>query len=398
MRFLKEFYKKNIQIPPQFREEVSQNDRRFLKILFIISLVFGASMLAVFMAFKGADSSTALIVFYYSFLTVVGIIGLVVIRYKIPTSVLACLVLVCSQVVITINFARTPIGNTILVFNGFAFALILFMNMNPIMFALELLSYLLAMGICVWNGVIKINLPDSKSFTGNIFFFLIIMFFLVFWKRKNVIDTFERDIDLESQRKKAEELLRNILPDPVIEELKAKGYSSPANYENVTVLVSDFVDFTKTSSFLQPYFLINELNEIFTAFDKITEAHNCIRIKTIGDAYMAVCGLPEINEDHAEKLLLCAKEFIAYLEERNKSSQIKWKIRVGLASGSAVAGIIGKKKYLYDVLGETVESAVTMQTESSPMHIKLSSTTVDCLNKKGCLKKYLQENIETDEK
>ena len=169
--------------------------------------------------------------------------------------------------------------------------------------------------------------------------------------------------------------MQNILPDSVIDELKTQGKSPAKNYDNMSVLVSDIVDFTKTTTRLSPYFLINELNDIVSEFDKITEKYNCIRIKTIGDAYMAVCGLPEENENHAQNLLLCAQDFIAYLQERNKTAETKWNIRIGIASGSVIAGIVGIKKYIYDIFGDTVNTAFRMKTLSKENELKISPDT-----------------------
>ena len=224
------------------------------------------------------------------------------------------------------------------------------------------------------------------------------MILLVFWKRRHLINEYIRNAQLETLKEKTEELLHNLLPDSVIEQLKKDGKSPPKKYDNMTVLLSDIVNFTKISTSVSPYFLINELNDIFTQFDKITESHNCIRIKTIGDAYMAVCGLPEKNASHAENLILCARDFIEWLNERNKSAQIKWNIRVGLASGSSIAGIIGKRKYLYDILGDTVDYAVKLQNTCTPMHIRLSPTTYDLVKDKMAIPEIVEVDNQVQEK
>ena len=100
-----------------------------------------------------------------------------------------------------------------------------------------------------------------------------------------------------------------------------------------------------------------------------------MRIKTVGDAYLAVCGLPEKNEKHAEQLILCAREYLDFLNKRNEKFQIKWKIRIGIDSGNAIAGIIGLKKYVYDIFGSTVDSAVKIELSCQPMRIAVSENT-----------------------
>ena len=168
------------------------------------------------------------------------------------------------------------------------------------------------------------------------------------------------------------------------------GKSPAKKYENMTVLVSDIVDFTKTTTTLSPYFLINELNDIVTAFDMITQKHGCIRIKTIGDAYMAVCGLPEENPEHAQNIIHCAQDFLTYLNERNTHYDTKWNIRIGIASGSVIGGIIGEKKYLYDILGEPVDYAVELQNASKAMEVRISAETYSLIKDKMELPEYFE--------
>ncbi|MDM8516099.1 adenylate/guanylate cyclase domain-containing protein, partial [Desulfobacterales bacterium HSG16] len=173
-------------------------------------------------------------------------------------------------------------------------------------------------------------------------------------KEINIRKTRENDLRratglLNIERKKAEQLLFNILPETIAKELKKKGSIKPQLYEDISVFLSDIVGFTKLSSMLDPESLIEELNDMFTAFDDIMEKHDCERIKTIGDAYLAVCGMPEKNPLHAKNIVKAALEIIKYLEERNDNSLIQWKIRIGIHSGDVVGSIVGIKKYIYDV-------------------------------------------------
>ena len=384
MKSFRQLYDKYVLIPKQFYESSSLKNRNTVKIIFIISIIFGSLVLPI--AFIENHFFNIQIrphaYTYYSFFLIVGVLGLLLRKTKIPTSALILLVLVLSQYVITVNFVNAPFSSSVIIFIGFQFAFIMALNMNPVMFTADLLIYTIFISVLEKNGILKLNLPVSSSFLINSSLFILVIFFLAFWKRKYQIDEYIRDEKLSEETKKSDELLHNILPDSVIEQLKTEGKVPPKNYENITVLVSDIVDFTKTATDLPPYVLLIELNEIFTEFDRICETHNCIRIKTIGDAYMAVCGLPEKNNQHAENLMLCAKEFIKTLENRNNINPIKWSIRIGLASGSAIAGIIGKKKYLYDILGETVDYAIRLQNECTPMHIRLSEKTYELLKDK----------------
>jgi len=194
-------------------------------------------------------------------------------------------------------------------------------------------------------------------------------------KEKLEILVKERTRELEEEKEKTEELLLNTLPLKVVNDLKENGKTKPESFDDVTVYFSDIVGFTKFSANLEPDVLIHELNEIFTAFDDIMVRHKCERIKTIGDAYLAVCGMPEKRKDHAQNMINAAIDIRAFLEKRNASSDIKWKIRIGIHSGRVVGGIVGVRKYIYDVFGDTINTTSRMESSSEPMKINVSETT-----------------------
>lgn len=181
------------------------------------------------------------------------------------------------------------------------------------------------------------------------------------------------------ERSKSEKLLLNILPKKVAQALKRTGKSPNERFEAVTVYFSDIVNFTTASSTMDPEKLIGELNDLFTLFDGIMEAHGCERIKTIGDAYLAVCGMPTPREDHAHRMLMAATEIREALRDRNAASEHQWEIRIGLHSGKVVGGIVGVKKYIYDIFGDTINTASRMESNSEPMAINLSQATYQIL-------------------
>jgi class 3 adenylate cyclase len=178
-----------------------------------------------------------------------------------------------------------------------------------------------------------------------------------------------------AEKEKSDALLRNILPAHIAAQLKETGTTVPELFENVTVFFSDLVGFTATSSRLDPRALIEELNDIFTHFDNIAESHGCERIKTIGDAYLAVCGMPLPDPDHARNMVRAAVEMVRWLEGRNAVSPRKWRMRVGVHSGAVVGAVVGIKKYIYDVFGDTINTASRMESNSEPMRINLSEAT-----------------------
>jgi tetratricopeptide (TPR) repeat protein len=177
------------------------------------------------------------------------------------------------------------------------------------------------------------------------------------------------------EKAKTDELLLNILPASIASDLKEKGSTEPRLYENVTVCFTDMVGFTEKSAKLNPKVLIEELNDIFTAFDNIVEKNSCERIKTIGDSYMSICGLPDPDSRHAEKIIRSAVEMVQYIEKKNLESGIEWQIRVGIHSGEVIAGVVGIKKYIYDVFGDTINTASRMENTSLPMRINVSEST-----------------------
>jgi len=189
----------------------------------------------------------------------------------------------------------------------------------------------------------------------------------------------EKNRLIELEKEKADKLLLNTLPKKIVEDLKREGRTYPETFDNVTVYFSDIAGFTVQSSRLEPAYLINELNDIFTNFDNIMEKNSCERIKTIGDAYMAVCGMPIPNQNHAENMLTSSIEIIDYLEKRNLTSQVQWKIRIGIHTGRVTGGVVGIKKYIYDVFGDTINTASRMESNSEPMRINISPTTYELL-------------------
>jgi len=180
---------------------------------------------------------------------------------------------------------------------------------------------------------------------------------------------------LASEKSRSETLLLNILPADIAEELKENGHSPARQFNNVTVLFTDFVNFTKVSEHLTPQELVSEIHKNFTAFDEIIQRNGLEKIKTIGDAYLAVCGMPIETPDHAYRCMMAALEILEYV----KMNQGLFDIRIGLHSGPVVAGIVGVKKYAYDLWGDTVNTAARMEQNSEAGKINLSQSTFEFL-------------------
>lgn len=181
--------------------------------------------------------------------------------------------------------------------------------------------------------------------------------------------------ELKSEKKKSDDLLLNILPAEVAEELKENGMAKARLYDEVTVLFTDFVNFTGISEMRSPAELVAELDYCFRAFDEIITRHGMEKIKTIGDAYLAVSGLPVAHPGHAVAAVNAALEIRNFIELRKQQTPAAFSIRLGIHSGPVVAGIVGIKKFAYDIWGDTVNTAARMEQHSESGRINISEAT-----------------------
>lgn len=181
--------------------------------------------------------------------------------------------------------------------------------------------------------------------------------------------------DLQREKERVEKLLLNLMPRSVYEELKQYGVTTPQRFDAASVLLLDFVGFTDMALSRDPAATIAELNDIFSAFDRITELFGGERVKTIGDAYMAVAGIPEATPDHAHALARCALRMKRYLDKRNSATPEQWRCRIGIATGPLIGSIVGIQKYVYDVFGPAVNLASRLEGSAEPMQIVVSEET-----------------------
>lgn len=185
---------------------------------------------------------------------------------------------------------------------------------------------------------------------------------------------------VEIEKEKSEHLLLNILPGTIAGRLKAGEKTIANGHQIVSVLFADLCGFTKLSRKTSPADLVSMLNEIFTTFDDIVKNQGVEKIKTIGDCYMLVGGLPNPRDDHAHAVADTALEMVQALERINKNRDIDLAMRIGIHSGPVVAGVIGKIKFTYDIWGDTVNVASRMESSGLPGKIHISEQTMAELN------------------
>jgi guanylate cyclase len=180
---------------------------------------------------------------------------------------------------------------------------------------------------------------------------------------------------IEGEKHRAERLLLNVLPAPIAERLKQGEATIADRYDSVTVLFADIAGFTPLAARLRAHEVVVVLDEIFSAFDAIADRYGLEKIKTIGDAYMMVGGLPERVEDHAQRVANAALEMCAFIERFAAERGFTITMRIGIHSGDVVAGVIGRRKFSYDLWGDTVNTASRMESHGAPGRVHASEAT-----------------------
>ncbi|MGB3612339.1 MAG: adenylate/guanylate cyclase domain-containing protein [Elainellaceae cyanobacterium] len=186
---------------------------------------------------------------------------------------------------------------------------------------------------------------------------------------------------IAEEQQRSETLLLNILPVAIAKELRDTGKVKPVHYECASVLFADFKGFTKLSEYFDPEILVSELDTCFSYFDEIIEKYGLEKLKTIGDGYMCAGGIPAPSPTHAVDMVLAAMEMQMFIRRRKtqkrESNKPYWNIRIGIHSGPVMAGVIGRKKFAYDVWGDTVNVAARMESFGVPGRVNVSKATAE---------------------
>lgn len=228
--------------------------------------------------------------------------------------------------------------------------------------------------------------PIYRTWFSYFFYLVLITTFILtiyFWRvesfaqEKHKLSTLlnERTRELAEQKERAEELIKNILPEDTVKELRDKGVASKKKYKLVSVLFTDVQGFTHIAENMMPDMLIDELNIVFKKFDEICDMYNIEKIKTIGDAYMCAGGLPLSNRTNPIDIILAALKMQEFIKTNKDQFKYQWAIRIGVHTGPVVAGVVGSKKFTYDIWGDTVNIAARMESSGVANEINVSGDT-----------------------
>lgn len=335
--------------------------------------------------------------------------GLVLLHYQLQMAAIVALV---GSGLFAINLVQFGVFRNWLVFRLFA---ILFGLCLPPLFHITFGGYINSGGILIWGVLLilwAVVIEETRLKYLWITLYISIAVALTFWEQEllasatalpvnvhvflilNMLITLSvcvfvvfdiNQTKLKKERVKSDNLLLNILPKSVANELKETGKAIPKKYEDVTILFTDFQDFTKLVASIPAETLIAELNDIFSRFDDIMNEFEIEKIETIGDAYMAACGLPQANPNHALKCVEAALSMVEFLEKRNVNSEISWNMRVGIHSGPVVAGVVGKSKFAYDLFGDTINTASRIESNGQIGKVNISQTTYELLKQNPSL-------------
>ena len=235
---------------------------------------------------------------------------------------------------------------------------------------------------------------NRKKTLNTVYFLLIAVFVIItgvvvkmyFNSRKYTMKLAERNDLLAKEKKRSDDLLLNILPEELAEELKRDGQSDARSHDAVTVMFTDFVDFSRMSELMSAHELVHEIDFCFRSFDEILSKYDIEKIKTVGYAYLCACGLPGADANHAEKTIKAAIEIRNFMrqlkEDRTAQGLLAFELRIGIHSGPLVAGIVGIRKFAYDIWGDTVNIAARMESSGAPGKINVSESTYDLVKDK----------------
>jgi class 3 adenylate cyclase len=358
-----------------------RRDQRVGRIIKIISLVGGASALAWSAVFLASGLTWIIAVESMIAVMLIGIYFLVRAGH-LPFAKHLFMITSLAYVTCMVIFFEGP--STIATPVNHLWFLVLIFGVNFFLFDTRPLwrycYYVVAIlgfvaGHMGWMQVASsVNVPDAMKIWVNPIFLFFLGVFSIYISRLYLDDILRTEEKLDAANSRLETLLENMLPKPIAERLRRQGKTFADGYKNCGVLFADLVGFTKLSEERPPNEVVALLNRIFSCFDDLVQKYGLEKIKTIGDAYMVSGGLLKEDPDHLEKLACLA------LDMQNEMKMLKLlPLRVGINSGVVTAGVIGKRRFIYDLWGDTVNVAARMESHGLPGHIHVTECVYTAL-------------------
>ena len=363
----------------EIAEDIHRKNLEALTRIYIFAFLFGICFMIIRLS---GSSVTNLNLLYYCSYILAGSTGFILCKMKSGkyTPGVFCLLGFSS---VFLYYARNvPFTKALVFFIGFVVAVEILMDINPFVLSVLVIVFEVIVVLMIVYGKTSIDVELKDNSIINMVILTAIIVYISFWKRRAVINKYETEKQIKLEKQKSEELLLNVLPQDIMEKLRTNGKVEPEAFENTSVLFCQIVNYVELSAQLGPEKLVNELNNVFSVFDDIVEKNSCMRIKTMGEIYMAVCGLPEADPKHAEHSVACAKDFVEYIQKHNETSAVQLQVRAGVSSGSVIAGIVGIKKFIYDIFGDTVNTAYRMKGLCNAMQVKVSPDTYNYVKDK----------------
>ncbi len=340
----------------------------------------------------------------------VSVIGLVwwdlQVQASLVSTTLTMRIIIAGVLLLLLGITFTPLGryhlvlqflSTVTVIGGFCWILFelpdgylvglagltLSVALLPLL-ATTLTTMILLGAVAIWVPNLFLAAAYAPRFTFvnlNTWMVLAVGLAVAFWVVLDMVNRrlFIAERELAAEQERSDQLLKNVLPEEIAERLKRSSESVSARFDAVTILFADVVGFTAFARQREPDVVVDLLNALFSRFDDLVAVHGLEKIKTMGDGYMVAGGVPTPRTDHAAAVATLAIDMVAATEAFRRERGVDWEIRIGVHTGSVVAGVIGKHKFAYDLWGDAVNVASRLESSGVPGRIQISETTAQAL-------------------
>lgn len=373
----------NADLESKFYKHYFEKKKKHIQIALYVSLSFYAGFAIFDYLLDGTDMLVSLIVrFGVVCPYIYGVILLSKTRYYerfIQLAICIGMLLASMGIMVIAAASEQHIGSMFI--SGLLLILLWFHLLSGVLTQYAIETSIMVFVLYVLFIVFVVQYPFTFAFSNASFLLsaIVIASFSNYLVEKYDRNEFLNIRALENERKKNEELLLNILPRSIVNELKDSSGTIAQGFDSISILFADIVGFSEFGDKTTPKSMVSNLNAIFSRFDNLVDTSGLEKIKTIGDAYMVASGLPTPTKDHAQIIADFALNLQRSLDQFNRDTGQNFQLRIGIHSGSAVAGVIGLRKFVYDVWGDSVKVASHMETNGEPGKIHVSHGTYELL-------------------